>query len=88
MAWETCSQPDGEFMTDRRFDELFDGDLLCGVSGGPGGPLEPVMLRSRAPNRELMTWKRGETAATPGEVMAINGLSADLIATRVLEALG
>jgi phosphoketolase len=88
VAWETCSQPDGEFMTDRRFDELFDGDLLCGVSGGPGGPLEPVMLRSRAPNRELMTWKRGETAATPGEVMAINGLSADLIATRVLEALG
>jgi hypothetical protein len=57
--------------------------MLCAVSGGPGGPLEPVMLRTRAPRRELMTWRRGETTATPGEVMAFNGLTGESIAARV-----
>jgi hypothetical protein len=46
------------------------------------------MLRARAPRRELMTWKRGETTATPGEVMAFNGLSAQEIASRVAKSMG
>jgi phosphoketolase len=66
VSWETCSQPDNAFMDDDHFDALFDGELLCAVSGGPGAPLEPVLLRARAPRRELMAWKRGETTATPG----------------------
>jgi phosphoketolase len=84
VAWETCAQPDNAFMDADHFNTLFDGDLLCAVSGGPGAPLEPVLLRSRAPRRELMTWKRGETTATPGEVMALNGLTAENIAARVM----
>jgi phosphoketolase len=83
VAWETCAQPDNAFMDDEHFNALFDGDMLCAVSGGPGGPLEPVMLRTRAPRRELMTWRRGETTATPGEVMAFNGLTGESIAARV-----
>jgi phosphoketolase len=88
VAWEACSQPDNAFMDDDHFNALFGGDLLCGVSGGPGAPLEPVLLRSRAPHRELMVWRRGETTATPGEVMAFNGLTAEHIATRVSNAMG
>ena len=87
VAWETCSQPDGSFMDDDAFNALFDGDMLIAVSGGPGAPLEPVMLRSRSPHRELMTWKRGETTATPGEVMAFNGLTAENMVERVEKAL-
>jgi len=88
VAWEACAQPDNAFMDDDRFNALFDGDLLCAVSGGPGAPLEPVLLRARAPRRELMTWKRGETTATPGEVMDFNGLSAQEIAGRIGRAMG
>lgn len=88
VAWQTCAQPDGGFMGDADFDALFDGDLLCAVSGGPAAPLEPVLLRSRAPRRELLAWQRGETTATPAEVMAVNGLSAGDIAERVSRAMG
>jgi len=87
VAWKTCSEPDGGFMDDAAFNTLFDGDLLCAVSGGPGAPLEPVLLRTRAKRRELMAWQRGETTASPGEVMAVNGLTATDIAGRVLGAL-
>ena len=88
VAWKTCAQPDGGFMGDAEFNALFDGDVLCAVSGGPGAPLEPVLLRTRAKRRELMAWQRGETTATPAEVMAVNGLTAQDIAGRVLGALG
>jgi len=87
VAWKTCSQPDGAFMDDAAFNALFDGDLLCAVSGGPAAPLEPVLLRTRAPRRELMVWQRGETTATANEVMAVNGLTAGDMAGRVLAAL-
>jgi phosphoketolase len=88
VAWEACSQPDNLFMDDDHFNALFDGDMLIGVTGGPGAPLEPVTLRARAPRRELMTWKRGETTATPGEVMAINGLTAEEMVARARKAMG
>ncbi len=87
LAWQTCAEADGGFMGDAQFAALFDGDLLCAVSGGPGAPLEPVLLRSRAPKRELLAWQRGETTATVGELMAVNGLTAGDIASRVQEAL-
>jgi phosphoketolase len=87
VAWQTCAQPDGGFMGDAEFNALFDGDLLFALSGGPGAPLEPVLLRTRAPRRELLAWQRGETAASPAEVMAVNGLTAEDIAGRVGQAL-
>jgi len=31
----------------------------------------------------VMCWKRGETTASPSEIMAFNGLSADDIVARV-----
>jgi hypothetical protein len=74
-------------MGDGRFNALFDGDALIGVSGGPGGPLEPVMLRSRAPRRDMMVWQRGETTASPGEIMAFNGLTADAMTERAAHLL-
>ena len=68
-------------MSDADFDKLFDADIMIGVTGGASGSLEPVMLRSRAARRDVMCWKRGETTASPGEIMAFNGLSgADIIA--------
>ncbi len=87
VAWNTCSQPDGAFMDDAAFNALFDGDLLCAVSGGPAAPLEPVLLRTRAPRRELMAWQRGETTATANEIMAVNGLSAGNMVGRIQQAL-
>jgi phosphoketolase len=87
VAWDTVSQPDGGFMGDRRFAELFDGDGLIAVSGGSTAALEPVLLRSRAPGRDLVGWKRGETTASPGELMAFNGITADGLAQRASDLL-
>jgi len=49
--------------------------------------LEPVMLRSNCP-RDTFAWKRGETAASAGAVMAINGLTAENFVQRSLSLLG
>jgi len=82
VSWSTVSEPDNTFMGDDRFNALFDGDALIAVSGGPGGPLEPVMLRSRAPRRDMFVWQRGETTASPGEIMAFNGITGPAMAER------
>ncbi|MEA3243458.1 MAG: phosphoketolase, partial [Pseudomonadota bacterium] len=82
IAWDTVSEPDCEFMDDEHFNALFDGDVLLAVSGGPSAPLEPVLLRTRAPRRDTLCWKRGETTASPGEIMAFNGITADTVAQR------
>jgi hypothetical protein len=47
-----------------------------------------VVLRSRAARRDVMSWKRGETTASPNEVMAFNGLTAGDIAARARALLG
>ena len=77
IAWDTVSQPDDKFMDDNAFNALFDGDVLLAVSGGPSGALEPVLLRTRAPKRDTFCWKLGETTASPAEIMAFNGITAD-----------
>ena len=83
IAWDTVSQPDNKFMQDTQFDALFDGDALLAVSGGPSAPLEPVLIRTRAPRRDTFCWKRGETTATPAEIMAFNGITADAMSSRI-----
>jgi len=83
IAWDTVSEPDNRFMDDEDFNALFDGDVLLAVSGGPSAPLEPVLLRSRAPRRDTVCWKRGETTASPAEIMAFNGITADTMVNRV-----
>lgn len=88
VAWDTCSEPDNLFLDDDHFNALFDGDVLLGVSGGPSGTLEPVMLRTRAPRRDVFAWKRGETTASPAEIMGFNGLTADNLARRARELAG
>lgn len=88
VAWNTVSQPDSTFMSDADFNALFDADLLIGVTGGASGSLEPVMLRARAPKRDVMCWKRGETTASPKEIMAFNGLSREDIIARVGQLTG
>ncbi|MHB8535197.1 MAG: phosphoketolase family protein [Sulfuricaulis sp.] len=87
VAWESCADQDNGFLDDTGFHALFDGDALIGVSGGVGATLEPVMLRARAARRAVMCWKRGETAASPKEIMEFNGLSAERIAARAQELL-
>lgn len=82
VAWDTVSEPDDGFLDDNRFAALFDGDALLGVSGGPSGCLEPVLLRTRAAKRDILCWKRGETTASPQELMGFNGLTAEAIAQR------
>ena len=88
VAWNTVSEADGEFMSDADFDALFDADIMIGVTGGASGSLEPVMLRSRAARRDVMCWKRGETTASPAEIMAVNGLSSGDIVARVNRLAG
>lgn len=83
-AWQTCSQPDGGFIDDDKFAELFHGDALIGVTGGAAAMLEPIMLRSNC-KRDTFAWKRGETTASAGDLMAFNGLTAQALTKRALE---
>lgn len=83
VAWETVAEPDNAFMDDDHFNALFDGDVLLAVSGGPSACLEPVLLRTRAAKRDSFVWRRGETTASPQELMAYNGLTAEAMAKRV-----
>jgi phosphoketolase len=83
VAWDTVSEPDNTFMEDTQFNTLFDGDVLLAVSGGPSAVLEPVLLRTRAPKRDTFAWKRGETTASPAEIMEFNGLTAEAMCKRV-----
>ncbi|MEO1766878.1 hypothetical protein [Thiobacter aerophilum] len=88
VAWDTVAQPDGVFMSRERFDELFHGDVLLGVSGGPGAMLEPLLLRSAAMMRDVYCWKRGETAASPDQLFDFNRLNGEAMAKRAMELLG
>jgi len=83
-AWETCSEPEGGFLDDEKFAQMFAGDAIIGVTGGAAGMLEPIMLRSTA-KRDTFAWKRGETTASAGELMAFNGLTAQALTKRALE---
>ncbi|HLP90928.1 MAG TPA: phosphoketolase [Nostocaceae cyanobacterium] len=83
-AWNTCSEPDGGFLSDAEFEELFSGDALIGVTGGAASMLEPIMLRSNV-KRDTFAWKRGETTASAGELMAFNGLTAEALTKRAIE---
>jgi phosphoketolase len=84
VAWNICAEPDGEFMDDATFETLFGGDVLLGVTGGASGMLEPVMLRSTA-KRDTFAWRRGETTASPNELLAVNGITAEALAKRAIE---
>jgi phosphoketolase len=46
--------------------------------------LEPIMLRSNS-KRDSFAWKRGETTASAGELMAFNGLTAEALTKRAIE---
>lgn len=83
VAWETCSEPDGGFLDEAGFERLFGGDALIGVTGGASGMLEPIMLRSTT-KRDTVAWKRGETTASAGELMAFNGITAETLAQRAI----
>jgi phosphoketolase len=83
IAWDTVSEPDNKFMDDDHFNALFDGDALLAVSGGPSASLEPVLIRTRAPKRDTFCWKRGETTASPAEIMDFNGITADLMLSSI-----
>lgn len=83
IAWDTVSQPDDKFMSDDDFNALFDADVLMAVSGGPSAPLEPVLLRTTAPKRDTICWKRGETTASPGEIMEFNGITPESMVERI-----
>ena len=88
IAWDTVSEPDNKFMDDDHFNALFDGSVLLAVSGGPSAVLEPVLLRTRAAKRDTFAWKRGETTASPAEIMDFNGLTADAMIKRVKALIG
>ena len=88
IAWDTVSEPDNAFMDDDHFNALFDGDVMIAVSGGPSATLEPVLLRTRAAKRDVFCWKRGETTASPAEIMQLNGITADDMCRRVIELSG
>ncbi|MEW5757240.1 MAG: phosphoketolase [Pseudomonadota bacterium] len=85
VAWDTVAEPDNVFMDDDHFNALFDGDVLLAVSGGPSAPLEPVLLRTRAAKRDVFAWKRGETTASPAEIMDFNGITAANMAARATQ---
>ena len=87
VAWNTCAEADGGFLSDSGFHALFHADVLVAVTGGASATLEPVILRSRVAKRDIFAWKRGETAASPQEIMAFNGITATAMMARVNELL-
>ncbi len=87
VAWDMCSEPDSNFLDDAGFERLFGGDVVIGVTGGSSAMLEPVMLRSTAPC-DTFAWKRGETTATAGQIMALNGITAENFVNRAKALLG
>ena len=87
VLWETCKEADSHFLDDAGFESLFGGDALIGVIGGGSALLEPLMLRSNA-KRDIFAWKRGETTATAGQLMAFNGLTSAALRDRALQLLG
>ena len=87
VATENCAEADTQFISDADFNTLFQGDALIGITGGSSAMLEPIMLRSNCP-RDTFAWKRGETAASANDVMAINGLTAENFVKRAVSLLG
>ncbi len=87
VAWDMCAEADNGFLDDDGFDRLFGGDGLLGITGGSSAMLEPIMLRSTAP-RDTFAWKRGETTASAGQIMALNGLTAAGFVARAKTLLG
>lgn len=77
-AWDLCSHSDGDFIDDAKFAHFFDGDALIGATGGAPAMLEPVMLRSNC-KRDTLSWRRGETTSSAGELMAFNNLTAEAL---------
>jgi len=73
---DTVAEPDRRFLDDATFSGLFDADLLVAVSGGPAAALEPVYQRARYRQLEILAWQRGETTASTGELLQLNGLDA------------
>ncbi|WP_295878438.1 phosphoketolase [uncultured Thiohalocapsa sp.] len=88
VAWQHSAEPDGAFMDDAAFADLFDGDALLAVSGGGSTALEPVLLRTKSPARDLIAWQRGETTASPAEIMAFNGITGEALRDRATRLLG
>ncbi len=86
VAWASCAQPDGQFLSDSEFHALFAGDALLAVTGGASSMLEPLMLRYRG-RWDIFCWKRGETTATAAELMAYNGLTAQALVERAQQLL-
>jgi phosphoketolase len=90
VAWETCSQPDPNFLDDSKFEQIFGGNpettVLLGVIGGASALLEPIVLRSNL-KRDTFAWKRGETTATAPQLMAFNGLTSDNLSDRAQQLL-
>ena len=75
-------------MDDDSFNGLFAGDALIAVSGGSTAALEPVLVRSRASLRDVIGWQRGETTASPAQLMAFNGITAELLTNRMQSMMG
>lgn len=86
VAWDTCTNGDGDFLDDEGFDNLFAGDALIGVTGGASGMLEPIMLRSNL-KRDTFAWKRGETTSSASQIMEFNGLTAKALEKRAGELI-
>lgn len=86
VAWDSCSEPDGDFLDDAGFEALFSADALIGVTGGASGMLEPIMLRSTA-KRDTFAWKRGDTTASPDQLMQLNGITPEALSQRALQLL-
>lgn len=87
IAWETCSESDGIFLGDADFNRIFNGDALIGITGGSLGMLEPIILRTTVAQRAFLGWKRGETTASPNELMAFNGLTPEILIQRAQHLL-
>jgi phosphoketolase len=78
---------DDGFLDNASFDDLFNGDALFGVAAGASATLEPVLVRSRTVRRDVAAWRRGDTTAGTGPLLAFNDLDASALAHRAAALL-
>ena len=85
--WGSVSEPDSQFMRRCRFQGPVPRRRADWCNRWSVGPLEPVLLRSQAAQRDVLCWKRGETTANPQQLFDFNGMNTQAMHERALAML-
>ncbi|MEX0331025.1 MAG: phosphoketolase [Puniceicoccaceae bacterium] len=87
IAWENAQAGDGQFLSQDEVDRLLGNAPLLAVTGGASAVFEPLLLRARTAKKTTAAWQRGETTATPDELLAVSKLDPENLIEKAEELL-